>query len=67
MPKFPQVLVQIAGKSGDNVMNEIRRALREAGASELDLLAFNDELANSKGYNEELTTCSKWVHVGQPG
>jgi hypothetical protein len=65
--KYPDISVQIAGKSGTEVFAEIRERMTAAGATDVDQTAFTSDLNNAEGYNDQLRVCAEWVHVGKPG
>ncbi len=62
--KYPDVEVQLSGEGGNafSVMGAVRKALKRAGVSQIEVEAFNKE-AMSGDYDHLLQTCMKWVTV----
>jgi hypothetical protein len=63
-PMFPYVNVKLSGTDGNvfAIINNVQRALRDAGASEGQLRMFYAE-ATSGDYDDAIQTCMKWVRV----
>lgn len=62
--KFPHIEVQLSGEDGNAflIVSRVRRALRQAGVSEIDVEAFFNE-ALSGDFHHVIRTVSKTVTV----
>ena len=63
-PLFPDVTVKLVGEDGNafTILGKVRRALKDAGATQEQLNAFFQE-ATSGDYDRVLQTCMKYVNV----
>ena len=61
-PKYPDVVVQLAGKDGNAfaIMGRVSEALREAGVSKEEIKQYTDE-STSGDYDHLLRTAMQWV------
>ena len=64
MPKYPNIEVKLVGEDGNAfaILGRVRKALKENGVSEDEILAFTEE-AMSSDYSHLLATVMRTVRV----
>jgi hypothetical protein len=64
IPKYPDIVVQLAGEDGNSfhLLGKVNRALRQAGVSQAERDAFRQE-ATQGNYDQLLQTIMRWVDV----
>jgi hypothetical protein len=64
-PKYPDINVQLSGEDGNifSIIGRVRRALRDGGASEVDLDAFGREVVDAGDYDSAIRTVMRWVET----
>ncbi len=64
MPRYPNITVPMVGEDGNAfaILGRVKRALKQGGASDSELLLFMDE-ALWGDYDHLLSTVTRWVET----